>query len=340
MSLDELKYVAVLAGSIPVGIFMKQTGTLVRGLGATVFGFSMVFATCGFHTFHSLLTIIITWCIIKFSSRHCYYLTLLWTFAYLLFFRMQAFLKLPVPTPFANAVQLLLTLKMVSLAAELNRAYLDSVSRQVEQSGPTRGRIIAGLMPGLKDMIYYSYCYLGIMTGPFYRYKTYQDWVYDADLNKIPSWRPMLERLRLGPLYGVAFLLVSRLCPLEYVKTEAFTEHSLLYRLFYTSLIFLVFRLRFYVAWTFAECACMSAAFGAYPVGAKARPGNGPTHQYYTAGSEVQEYDFETIRNIDPHNTDFCTSVKDGMKYWNMTVQWWLANYIYRSAPVKTRILR
>ncbi|XP_072350884.1 lysophospholipid acyltransferase 7-like [Scyliorhinus torazame] len=56
--------------------------------------------------------------------------------------------------------------------------------------------------------------------------------------------------------------------------------------------------------------------------------------------SEKQEYDFETIKNIDPRNTDFCTSVKDGMKYWNMTVQWWLANYVYRRAPMKARILR
>ncbi|XP_072351132.1 lysophospholipid acyltransferase 7-like, partial [Scyliorhinus torazame] len=164
MSLDELKYVAVLAGSIPVGLFMQQTGTLVRGLAASLFGFGLVFATCGFHTLHSLVTILGTWVIIRFLTRHCYNLTLLWTFSYLLFFRLQNLVQFPVPTPFANAVQLLLTLKMVSLAAELQRAYVDSVSRQVEQAAPSRRRLILSLMPGLKDMIFYSYCYLGIMT--------------------------------------------------------------------------------------------------------------------------------------------------------------------------------
>ncbi|GCC48466.1 hypothetical protein chiPu_0032876, partial [Chiloscyllium punctatum] len=94
----------------------------------------------------------------------------------------------------------------------------------------------------------------------------------------------MLERLRLGPLYGVAFLLVSRLCPLDYVRTEEFGDRSLAYKIFYTSLIFFVFRMRFYVAWTFAECACIAAGFGAYPTAAKSRPGNGPTQQYFSGG--------------------------------------------------------
>lgn len=52
------------------------------------------------------------------------------------------------------------------------------------------------------------------------------------------------------------------------------------------------------------------------------------------------EYDFETIRNIDCYGTDFCVRVRDGMRYWNMTVQWWLAQYIYKSAPARSYVLR
>lgn len=39
-------------------------------------------------------------------------LSLAWTFAYLLFFRLVEWFGLPPPTPFANAIQLLLTLKV------------------------------------------------------------------------------------------------------------------------------------------------------------------------------------------------------------------------------------
>ncbi|EHH59888.1 hypothetical protein EGM_10107 [Macaca fascicularis] len=52
------------------------------------------------------------------------------------------------------------------------------------------------------------------------------------------------------------------------------------------------------------------------------------------------EYDYETIRNIDCYGTDFCVRVRDGMRYWNMTVQWWLAQYIYKSAPARSYVLR
>ncbi|XP_051865767.1 lysophospholipid acyltransferase 7 [Pristis pectinata] len=337
MSLDELKYVSILAGSIPLGICMKQTGKLAREVGASVIGFTIVAATCGFHTFHSMLCILVTWAIIRFCTRHCYNLTLAWMFSYLLFFRMLGYLHLPSPTPFANAVQLLLTLKMVSLAAELNPVYLEALSRA--KPGPTDRHPLARVMPGLREILCYSYCYLGIMTGPFYRYRTYQDWVQHSQLPQVPSWKPLLHRLRLVPFYGAAFLLVSRLCPLEFVRTADFAQCGFLYCLLYTAAIFFVFRMRFYVAWTFAESACIAAGFGAYPVTAQSRPGNGPTNTTYKS-SEWHEYDYETIRNIDPYNTDFCSSVKDGMKYWNMTVQWWLASYIYRHAPMKPRLLR
>lgn len=52
------------------------------------------------------------------------------------------------------------------------------------------------------------------------------------------------------------------------------------------------------------------------------------------------KYDYVTIRNIDCYSTDFCVRVRDGMRYWNMTVQWWLAQYIYKSAPTRSYVLR
>lgn len=52
------------------------------------------------------------------------------------------------------------------------------------------------------------------------------------------------------------------------------------------------------------------------------------------------EYDYETIRNIDCYGTDFCVRVREGMRYWNMTVQWWLAQYVYKSAPARSYVLR
>lgn len=53
-----------------------------------------------------------------------------------------------------------------------------------------------------------------------------------------------------------------------------------------------------------------------------------------------ETYDFRTIQNIDCYNTDFCVKVRHGMRYWNMSVQWWLHHYIYPNSPFKSYTLR
>lgn len=346
MSPNETIYLAVLLASIPIGFFFKKGGLQVKQLGGAAVGLVLTLATCNIHTLHSLVTILGTWFIINISPRACHYLTLGWTFSYLLFFRTVVTFGFPEPTPFTNAVQLLLTLKMVSLANEVQEFTL---AKKQEVTSFAKCPMIGVIpkMPGLVEILCYSYCYVGLMTGPFYRYRTYHDWLNQPDSSVIPSWQPLLSRSKMIPIFGVFFLVVSHFFPLDYVRSEAFYEQRLLYRLFYMMPIFFVFRMRFYVAWLCAECACIAAAFGAYPTAAKSRSGGGPAMQYepLSRSADGEEscsitYDYETIKNIDPHGTDFCVKVKDGMRYWNMTVQWWLAQYIYKNAPVRSYVMR
>lgn len=135
--------------------------------------------------------------------------------------------------------------------------------------------------------------------------------------------------------------------------------------------VFFVFRMRFYAAWCGAEASCISAGLGCYPEKSLSKPGGGPTVDYrYSkevpsgrlAGRETSQtalanlctlsvnvspdpaasesYDFRTIQNIDCYNTDFCVKVRHGMRYWNMTVQWWLHHYIYPNSPFSSYTLR
>lgn len=50
---------------------------------------------------------------------------------------------------------------------------------------------------------------------------------------------------------------------------------------------------------------------------------------------ETTEYNFEAIHNINPYGADFVLTVREGMKNWNMCVQFWLAMYIYKRVPFK-----
>ncbi|KAM4703517.1 lysophospholipid acyltransferase 7-like [Rhinophrynus dorsalis] len=341
MSPDELTYLAVLLCSVPVGFLFKNGSPQVKQRCGAALGVILTLLTCNIHILHSVITILGTWVILKISPRSCHFLALGWTFTYLLFFRTVTYFDLPAPTPFTNAVQLLLTLKLVSLANEVQEFCRVKKQEVSSFSKPSVIGVIPNI-PKLSEIFYYSYCYIGLMTGPFYRYKTYHDWLHQIDSVSIPTWKPMVSRLKPVPIFGVLFFIISHYFPLEYVKTDEFYDCSFLYRLFYMVPIFFVFRMRFYLAWIFAECGCMAAAFGAYPVAAKSRPGGGPTVEYAplernAEGAKVDlEYDYETIKNIDCYGTDFCVKVKDGMRYWNMSVQWWLAQYIYKNAPVKS----
>ncbi|XP_034030568.1 lysophospholipid acyltransferase 7 [Thalassophryne amazonica] len=339
MASDELVYSGVIAASIPVGFLFRYLSPRVKQVAALVTGLSVTIVTCQIHTLHSLVTVIGTWVIIKNSWRHAPVLSLSWTFLYLLFFRLIAWFNLPSPTPFANAIQLLLTLKMVSIANEVHSFHAE---KKKELSSSAESVVGGGLSqePSLFDVLCYSYCYIGIMTGPFFRFQTYVDWLRQPRPLDLPGWLPCLQRLKLVPVYGALFLAVQNVFPLVYVRTEEFLEENILFRFFYMVAVFFVFRMRFYAAWCGAEAGCISAGLGCYPEKAQAKPGGGPTVKYSPDSSAEEMYNFRTIQNIDCYKTDFCVKVRHGMHYWNMTVQWWLHQYIYSNAPFKAYTLR
>ncbi|TSL82551.1 Lysophospholipid acyltransferase 7 [Bagarius yarrelli] len=196
-----------------------------------------------------------------------------------------------------NRIVCLRVNQMVSLAYEVQSYHLE---KKKDVSSFSKSPVIGQLAqePSLYDVISYSYCYVGIMTG------------------------------------------FNFLFPLSYVRTDDFLAHNFFFRFFYMVAVFFVFRMRFYSAWCGAEAGCITAGLGCYPQGAESKPGRGPSVQYSPEPGALVEYDFKTIQNIDCYNTDFCVKVRHGMRYWNMTVQWWLHEYIYSSAPFRAYALR
>uniref|UniRef100_A0A1A8SE44 Leukocyte receptor cluster member 4 n=1 Tax=Nothobranchius rachovii TaxID=451742 RepID=A0A1A8SE44_9TELE len=339
MSPDDLVYLGVLAASVPVGFFFRYLSPSVKQAAALLLGLFVTVALCHIHTLHSLVTVIGTWIIIKSSWRHAPALSLSWSFLYLLFFRLVTWVNLPAPTPFTNAVQLILTLKMVSLANEVHSFHTEK-KRDLSSFG--KSPVVGGLSqePSLYAILSYSYCYVGIITGPFFRFQTFVDWLNQPKPLALPFLDPCLQRLKMVPVYGALFLAVNAFFPQGYVRTDEFLDQNLSYRLLYMVAVFFVFRMRFYVAWCGAEAGCISAGLGCYPEKALSKPGGGPTVSYSADPSAEEKYDFRTIQNIDCYNTEVCVKVRHGMRYWNMTVQWWLHHYIYSSAPFKSYTLR
>ncbi|ETE70652.1 Lysophospholipid acyltransferase 7, partial [Ophiophagus hannah] len=294
-----LVYTAFMFAPIPIGFFFKKRGLKFKKYGAAAVGLGLILAACGIHTIHSFVTIMGTWIIIKISPKYSHCLTLGWTFSYLLFFHNFTSFKFPQTTHLTKSVQLLLTLKMVSIAHDVQEFI------QVKEQEVTSNAIgEIPEIPGLPEILCYSYCY--------------------PNPSEIPTWKPLLYRLVMMPVFATTFLAVSYICPPEFVENSAFYEKGLYFRLFYMIPVSLVFRMRNYVTWYGAESACITAGLGALA----------------DVETRCVAYDYATIRNIDPYGTEFCIKVKDGIHCWNMTVQWWFYQYTYKNVSFLPRAIR
>uniref|UniRef100_A0A8D2PCA9 Uncharacterized protein n=1 Tax=Zosterops lateralis melanops TaxID=1220523 RepID=A0A8D2PCA9_ZOSLA len=70
MSREELTYLAVLLGSLPVGFLLKDRGPRWRQFGGAAVGAGLALLTCGPHVLHSLGTVLGTWAILIFLPRY------------------------------------------------------------------------------------------------------------------------------------------------------------------------------------------------------------------------------------------------------------------------------
>ena len=52
------------------------------------------------------------------------------------------------------------------------------------------------------------------------------------------------------------------------------------------------------------------------------------------------DINFETMHNIDEYGAETVTTMREALKTWNMTVQWWLVVNVYRRLPGLPRPLR
>lgn len=81
-------------------------------------------------------------------------------------------------------------------------------------------------------------------------------------------------------IYSVYLLIITVLL-LQYAESEEFyNERSLLYRVWYISPTFFIFRMRLYVGMVLSECVCTMAGLGAYPEFTEPSSGHGPTKEF------------------------------------------------------------
>ncbi|XP_037042093.1 lysophospholipid acyltransferase 7 [Bradysia coprophila] len=334
MNFDDIIYVSLLVSCILFGKFYNQfdNGKTKKVIGTT-FGLVIIFVVSGRHIVHPLVSCLgCALCILFVNKRHCHIASFAFMFTYLILFRMMDTFGYSAPSGHTNMVQMILTLKLVGLAFERNLVLCHSDGKENGEERDALENIT------FVDIFHYSFNYIGVLTGPYFRYRTFNDYFTLPFKHRANNIGATISKITLIPLFAAVYLLVSYLWPLSYTDNpEFYNERSTFYRLMYVWPLFLTFRMRIYIGITLSECVCTMAGFGAYPVDADNAPGYGPRKEYksLTAETGKYSYDFETIHNVDAYTTDTCWTFREAMKSWNMCVQYWLAMNVYKRFPSK-----
>ncbi|KAK2156635.1 hypothetical protein LSH36_208g01079 [Paralvinella palmiformis] len=341
---DDMIYGGLLVFSVVLGYFLKRIhGYRKKQYISSAIGVVIGLLVCRVHIFHSLLTATVNAIIIRLWPRYCHVISLVWCLGYIAFFRTTHYLGLPPVPPHCNAVQLILTLKLVGLAHEIHDTHVNEEEAKKNEGDEkiSLKNKYQNVNPTVWEMFLYVYCYIGLLTGPYFKYRTYHDMLSEANMDNIDTAGPVLHKIKWVPLYAACFLIGGIFFSIQSVREEEFYEQPFWYRYIFMTPMFFLFRMRFYIAWTLAECMCIIAGLGAYPVLGKNKIGMGPTdymglEKAKSMAPEGIAYDFETVRNIDIHGCELSPTIRIGVRSWNTTVQFWLANTIYRRLPFKS----
>jgi lysophospholipid acyltransferase 7 len=347
MNFDDVVYLSLLFFSIGFGYYYRtiRDKDVKRNVG-TLVGLLLTLIVSGVHIVHSFVTVFVNTLIILYvPKKQCHLVSFTFSFLYLLFFRSTIYFGIPYPPSHTNLVQMMLTLKLVGLAFEVNTTYNSQKKRdnseksQNEKDEDEANRID----PTCVDIFHYAFNYVGVLTGPYYRYRTFVDFL-NLPFAEHADWkRGTFDKLKFVPLYAVLFLWGTYNWPLSYATSDEFYERSWLYRYWYIWPNFFIFRMRIYIGLVLSECVCTMVGLGAYPTFTKPKSGQGPSENFdqmkklLSSEGELTkiDYDFETIHNINPYGADFCTTYREAMKHWNICIQYWLAVNVYKRFPSK-----
>lgn len=342
-------YLVVAASAIAIGTFIRRmhNAQRKRTVSSTV-GFLVALLFCGWEVLHSMVSIAIgTILMNSLKSRIMPRVVFAFAFTYRTFFCLLSYYGTwRDESTLANGIQLILTIKLISVAYEIDEY------RKHRSNGYTGSSVLndpsnhkAMLLyeePTAVDVVCYMYCFLGLCTGPFYRFRTYHDMlrIPKHASNGIPAWTMVVSRIPMLVILIILSTVVGNYFPTDYMRSDEFYEsRSFVYRFCYVIPIGIVGMARYGVVWYLSEFSFIVTGLGIYPEAKQSQPGRGPSvFQQKDPIWQIKEspkpvkYDFEAVRNVYIKQGFTSETYAKTFRYWNCTVQWWLAHFIYASA--------
>lgn len=349
---DDIVYLVLLLASIALGgVFQRIEPANHRRWFSTLCGLLMVGLVSGCHGLFCAIAYGVQVMCMQILPWTCLHTVSFWLQMILLVcFRLCHWVGLPNVPAHANPIIMMLTLKLIGLAFEIHdtkklELEMEAALKNNEAISEVESKKLQlkwkGVNPSLVDTFHYAFGYTGILTGPYFKFRTFDD-LYSLSFAKSGDCtQQTLKRISRVPIYITLFLLSGYLFPLKVVEEDDFYQTtSFLYRVFYMTPVFFNFRMRLYTGFVLSECSCIMAGLGIYPKSSEPKPGNGPTQlkalENASFKKNAMDLNFESIHNIDEYGADFVPTMREALRTWNMTVQYWLANIVYRRFPMKS----
>lgn len=190
------------------------------------------------------------------------------------------------------------------------------------------------------DCFCYCFNFLGVLSGPYYTFKTYQDHLHLPFSKGSMASRILIKYVTIIVISSVVSLTSGLIWPMEYAMTSEFLNHrSFFYKIFYMFPLFLEFRTRVYAVNKFGELIFIRSGLGVYPKVLQPKCGHGPTREIseqILQDGETLEMDYETINGVNIFGFETCITFREAVKdHWNKCVQYWLYRTVYSRFPHK-----
>ena len=157
--------------------------------------------------------------------------------------------------------------------------------------------------PTLLEFLSYVLFYNTLFTGPAFEYQVYIKWL-KSDNEHSKTTNPALFKFGKGIFFLIAFFKMAEWFPVGQLLDN---DYSLLKKFFLLYLIGMIFRFKYYGAWSIAESLCNMVQLGY----------NDKTNDYYL------------IKNVNVRGFEFAQNTKGALESWNESTNIWLKNYIY-----------
>ncbi|XP_045772314.1 lysophospholipid acyltransferase 7-like [Maniola jurtina] len=349
---NDIIYLSLLLFSVFIGPYYRKLSTVdSKKWAGSILGIVLIIIVSGYSAAHPILSALSGIIAIKSTPiKSCHVFTFFFMFGYLFFFRLSNKFGLKGSSGQTNLIEMIIVLRVVGVAFEMNGSWLamakakkveQKVAEKESEEKPLKDDDFVELInPEFIDLFHYCFNYIGLLTGPYYRYRTFDDYFRLPYSKYVDCFGFTINTLKIVPLYISLYLALSNVWPLDYILTEDHNNRHFLYRMMYPWVLFAAFRQRIYSGMTLAESVCTSAGLGAYPVQGKNRSGHGPTVGYLKLKQMSEEeartaqYDFKTIECMDVWGCETVVTLRDSMKVWNKAVQYWVAMVVYKRFPV------